>query len=197
MYDTVHLYKNAYNNFVNKENFISQHLILMENFISILVNVRNPEHGRRKEDHTRYPIYKDERHDILSYLIKVHEWLQHWHDDYGAKQGFSKETFNAIIQTTKGIPHLVDYLLDIKELDYVLLGFIQSDYREQRFGWYRQLCGVSYFNSVLQLLQPEKSIRIRSLLDMNSIKKIFHEQNKCKNRCRYPFIVGRNRWIRI
>ena len=78
-----------------------------------------------------------------------------------------------------GIRHLVDYLLDIKELDYVLLGFILSDYLEPRFGWYRQLCGANYFNSVLQLLQAEKSIRIRSLLDMNfnidSIKEIFHE----------------------
>ena len=78
--------------------------------------------------------------DIIHLVTKVHEWLQHWHDDYGVKQGFSKETFNAIIQTTKGIPHLVDYLLDIKELDCVLLAFIQSDYLEQRFGWYRQLC---------------------------------------------------------
>ena len=86
-----------------------------------VVNVRNPEHGRRKKDHTRYPICKDVRHDTLSYLIKVHEWLQHWHDVYGVNQGFSKETFNAIIQTTKCIPRLVDYLFDIKELDYVLL----------------------------------------------------------------------------
>ena len=127
-----------------------------------VVDVRNPEHGRRKKDHTRYPICNDDRHDTLSYLIKVHEWLQHWHDAYGVKQGFSKETFNAIMQTTICIPHLVDYLFDIKELDYVLLGFIQSDYLEQRFGWYKQLCGANYFNSVLQLLQAEKSIRIRS-----------------------------------
>ena len=88
--------------------------------------------------------------------------------------------------------------MDIKELGYVLLGFIQSGYLEQRFGWYRQLCGANYFNSVLQLLQAEKSIRIRSLLDMNfnmdSIKEIFRKQN-ARTDVDDPFIVRRNRWI--
>ena len=72
-------------------------------------------------------------------------------------------------------------MLDIKELDYVILGFIQAGYCEQRFGWYRQLCDVNYFNSILQLLQAEKSILIHSLLDVNfnkdGIKEIFHNEN--------------------
>ena len=129
------------------------------------MNVRNPEHVRMI--------------DVI--LLVTASRSQHWHGVYGVKQGFTKETFNAIIQTTKCIPRQVDYLLDIKELDYELLGYIQSDYLEQRFGWYRQLWAANYFNSVLQLLQAEKSIRIRSLLDMNfnmdGIEEIFHEQN--------------------
>ena len=40
---------------------------------------------------------------------------------------------------------LSNYLLDEKdEIVYVLLGLIQSDYLEGRFGWYRQLSGVNY-----------------------------------------------------
>ena len=67
----------------------------------------------------------------------------------------------------------------------MLLGCIQSDYLEGRFGWYRQLCGANYFNSVLQFLQAEKSIRIRSLVKMgyliSEIKDIFHNSNNGEN----------------
>ena len=73
-------------------------------------------------------------------------------------------------------------MLDAKKLDCILLGSIQSDYLECRFGWYRQLCGANYFNSVLQFLQAEKKIRLRSLVklgfNMSSIKDIFNESNQ-------------------
>ena len=48
---------------------------------------------------------------------------------------------------------------------------------ENRFGWSRQLNGGNYFNSVLQFLQSEKTIRIRSLVKMgftiSDVKEIF------------------------
>ena len=99
-------------------------------------------------------------------------------------KGLSKQTFQAAKVTTLNIIHLVNYLLDAKKLDYILLGSIQSDYLEGRFGWYRQLCGANYFNSVLQFLQAEKKIRLRSLVklgfNMSSIKDIFNESNQAK-----------------
>ena len=72
---------------------------------------------------------------------------------------------------------MIPYLLNNKCLQYFLLGFIQSDALEGRFRWFRQLCGANYFNSVLQFLQAEKSIRIKSLVtdgfNMSTIKYIF------------------------
>ena len=63
------------------------------------------------------------------------------------------------------------------QLDFILLGNICSDYLEGRFGWYRQLCGANYYNSVTQFLQAEKTIRLKSLVnmgfDMTQIKVMF------------------------
>ena len=90
--------------------------------------------------------------------------------------GSSRSTFTAAKQTSAAFIHLSNYLLDEKALDFVLLGHIQSDYLEERFSWYRQLSGANYHVSVLQVLQAEKTIRIRSLVesgfDMIEIKNI-------------------------
>ena len=47
----------------------------------------------------------------------------------------------------------------------MLLGHVSSDYLEGRFSWYRQSSGAYYNISVLQILQAEKTTRIRSLID--------------------------------
>ena len=48
--------------------------------------------------------------------------------------------------------------------DYVLLGCIQSDSLESRFGWFRQLSGANYFISWKQLVDSDRKIRSISLL---------------------------------
>ena len=66
-------------------------------------------------------------------------------------------------------------------LEYILTGHISSDFIEGRFGWYRQLLGDNYYNSVLQFLQTEKTIRIQSLvkmgLNLSDIQHIFEADN--------------------
>ena len=64
-------------------------------------------------------------------------------------KGPSAETYAAITHTTNALVPLLKSFLSDRGLNYVLLGNI-SDYLEQRFGWYRQLCGANYFNSVPQ-----------------------------------------------
>ena len=57
------------------------------------------------------------------------------------------------------------------------MGFLQQDWLEGRFDWYRQLSGGNYYCSVLQFLQAEKSIRLRSLVksgyNLAEIKEMF------------------------
>lgn len=70
----------------------------------------------------------------------------------------------AFQQTCRAIAQLARYLLEHCQFKYVLLGLIQSDNIEARFGWYRQLSGANYFISMRQLLESEKKIRAVSLL---------------------------------
>ena len=101
--------------------------------------------------------------EVLFTCKKFCNWLKQWKDTAGMR-GLSDQTFEAAIQTAQTFPPMITYLFDTKNLDYVLTDHIQSDYLESRFGWYRQLCATNYYNSVLQFLQCEKTIRVRSLV---------------------------------
>lgn len=73
--------------------------------------------------------------------------------------------------------------MDEKNLDYVLLGLINSDPLEGRFGWYRQLAGTNYYLSVWQFLEAEKKIRLKSLvkfakLNMSEVANVFQSGKK-------------------
>ena len=98
-----------------------------------------------------------------------------WQTESESIRKLSLLTVTAIICTCKGMIALIRYLF--AQLDFILLGNICSDYLEGRFGWYRQLCGANYYNSVTQFLQAEKTIRLRSLVnmgfDMTQIKVMF------------------------
>lgn len=83
--------------------------------------------------------------------------------------GLTKATFTAFIQTLNALDGLVSYLIGSIGFKYVLLGRIQSDNLERRFGWYRQLHGGNYLISMKQLLLSEKKIRTISLLKYSNV----------------------------
>ena len=77
---------------------------------------------------------------------------------------------------------LATYLLTEKQFHYVLLGQFQSDPLERRFGIYRRMGGCNYFVSVRQILEAEKTIRLKSLLqfsgfDLVDAKSIFQDND--------------------
>ena len=75
----------------------------------------------------------------------------------------SRQTFETAISTCKGIIPLVHYLFKrYPSMQTSILGNIESDYMEGRFGWW-QLCGGNYYNSVTQFLQAEKMTRLMSM----------------------------------
>ena len=61
------------------------------------------------------------------------------------------------------------YLIEKREFKYVLLGHLQSDDIESRFGWLRQLSGANYYISVRQVLESDRKIRAVSLLKCSKI----------------------------
>ena len=97
------------------------------------------------------------------FATSLNEWM------LSGKRGLSKQTLSSCIQTLQSFPLLIQHLLETKGLDYILSGNIQSDPLETRFGRYRQL-SANYFGSEKQLLDAEKSIRVKSLIKFLGIQ---------------------------
>ena len=116
---------------------------------------------------------------MSTYINGFFDWVKDWRQEY-PDFGLTSPTFKALIQTVDATQELCTYLLDnVDGIEYVLLGFLQQDYLEGRFGWYRQLSGGNYYCSVLQFLQAEKTIRLKNLVksgyNMNEIKNVFEK----------------------
>ena len=101
-------------------------------------------------------------------------------------RGLSKPTFQAAKITTINFVHLGCYLLNEKDVEYVLFGLISQDFLEGQFGRHRQLLQGGYCYASLKFLQAEKKIRIMSLVkmgfQMGEIRRIFFKAL----RKRYP-----------
>lgn len=63
----------------------------------------------------------------------------------------------------------MSYLLDHRGFSYILLGHLQSDAIERRFGWLRQLSSADYYISVRQVTESDRKIRALSLLKFSII----------------------------
>ncbi|XP_043218673.1 uncharacterized protein LOC122380004 [Amphibalanus amphitrite] len=91
--------------------------------------------------------------------------LQTWLDRKGGTK-MSRDTTQAAIYTCRGLVGLANYLLDKHSdvMKYVLLGKVQSDRIEGRFGYLRKLAGGNYWASVRQFLEGEAVVRVKSLV---------------------------------
>ena len=97
--------------------------------------------------------------------------------------GLTCATFTAFLQTLSALDGLVSHLLGTMGFKYVLLGRIQSDNIERRFGWYRQMHGGNYLISMKQLLLSEKKIRTISLLKYSNVS--LAEIDTISSKCNY------------
>ena len=82
----------------------------------------------------------------LQFLREFAEFLERWQQS--GQPGLTRETFLAICQTCLSVADCASYLLDMLGFSYVLLGHLQSDPIEARFGWLRQLSGANYWEAV-------------------------------------------------
>ncbi|KAF0287545.1 hypothetical protein FJT64_014052 [Amphibalanus amphitrite] len=198
MYDSVHLFKNFYNNLLNKKTLecppmpgtktplhaASKHLeqlYLLEreeyrafqgtaDFLELLrqwfsvVNVKTAFTYVRLRDPLRTPPSNEERGG-LNFLVDFQKMLQTWLDRKGGTK-MSRDTTQAAIYTCRGLVGLANYLLDKHSdvMKYVLLGKVQSDRIEGRFGYLRKLAGGNYWASVRQFLEGEAVVRVKSLV---------------------------------
>jgi len=85
------------------------------------------------------------------------------------KPGLTRETFMAVRHTCLAVAECATYLLDQRAFEFVLLGYLQSDPIEARFGWLRQMSGANYYISMKQVLDSDRKIRAVSLLKFSNI----------------------------
>ena len=138
-------------------------LELLRRWFSV-VNVKTAYTHVRLRDPLRTPPSNEERGG-LNFLVAFQEMLQVWLDRKGGAK-MSRDTTQAAIFTCRGLVGLANYLLDKHSdvMHYVLLGKVQSDRIEGRFGYLRKLAGGNYWASVRQFLEGEAVVRVKSLV---------------------------------
>ena len=143
------------------------------NFISIIlqwwniVNVKNKFVGMKTRNTFSQPITKEDQANLM-HLVQFLKWLEAWQNLAGPIGRLTTETINALTRTVNAVIQLSEYALNTLGIEYLLLGKLQTDNLEARFGEYRQLSGANYLVSVQQILESEKKLRIYSVLCMCS-----------------------------
>ena len=129
-----------------------------------IVNVKTAYTHVRLHDSIRAPPSSEERCG-LNFLINFEKMLKAWQDRSGGGK-MSTDTSQAAVYTCRGLVGVAQYLLEKHSdlMHYVLLGKIQSDRIESRFGYLRKLAGGNYWASVRQFLEGEAVIRVKSLI---------------------------------
>ena len=131
-----------------------------------VMNVKSKTKGKHKRDMTKDPI-RSSMDWKIEFIRECAQFLQSWEDS--KKPGLSRETFVALRHTCLALADCASYLLDYRGFNYTLLGHLQSDAIEKRFGWLRQLSGANYYISVRQVIESDRKIRALSLLKLSSI----------------------------
>ena len=116
----------------------------------------------------------------LSFLGEFADFLQCW--ESSKQPGLTRETFLALKQTCLALRDCATHLIINCGFNYVLLGHLQSDAIESRFGWLRQLSGANYYISVRQVLESDRKIRAVSLVKFSgfSLAEIDDAIQTCK-----------------
>lgn len=132
-----------------------------------IINVKSQDIGMRKRDPNHLPISSptDARLVLLHHYEK---WFAASRFSSG-KNKLTNETLSALVLMCQTLRHIVPKLLE-KGFGFVLLGHLQSDPLEHRFGQYRQRSGSNYFLGIKQILETERKIKVRKIIDYKAMK---------------------------
>ena len=133
-----------------------------------ILNVKTCSKGYRKRLDSMYPIQTADDWQLY-YLRDFAAFVERW--EQSQAPGLTKETSLALKNTCSAIAECAVYLINQRGFDVVLLGHLQSDPIESRFGWLRQMSGANYFISMKQVLGSDRKIRAISLLKFSKYSK--------------------------
>lgn len=131
-----------------------------------VLNVKTCSKGSRKRDFSMEPV-RTSWDWQLQYLKDVAHFFTQW--ELSGQPGLTHETFQAVQHTCLAVAECAVYLLEVKGFDVVLLGHLQSDPIESRFGWLRQMSGANYYISTKQVVDSDRKIRAVSLLKFSGV----------------------------
>lgn len=144
------------------------------NFIRIvlrwwkIVNVKTPHKGHHHRDVYEEPVSCLNGDPKLEFLDAFVTWLDVW-ESYKHDNGIlTRETQSALRHSAYAILEFTKYCLVELRYKYVLLGKLQTDGLENRFGQYRQMAGGHYHISIRQLYESEGRIRLQNTLPIMS-----------------------------
>lgn len=132
-----------------------------------IVNNKNPVKG----------IY-DINDEKVKFLESFVLWLCKWKSLNLFNGGLTTDTYNAIYQSTTNLIRIIKVSLQKFNIKYILLGKFQTDNLEGRFGKYRNLSGNNYYVSFQNILESEKKLRIRNIVENFSDKIILTNSYK-------------------
>ena len=104
--------------------------------------------GYRKRNPFQEPVSSTSDYK-LSKLKMYEDFFSHWQSSKG--RGLTPETFTACKLMCQSLRLIAMKLLDSYRFKFVLLGSLQSDPLEKRFGIYRQMSGSNYYVGVKQV----------------------------------------------
>lgn len=125
------------------------------------MNVKSCCKGKHKRNIAMDPV-KSSLDWKLDFLREFAAFLEHW--EQSKQPGLTRETFLALRHSCVALADCAAFLIDRLGYNYVLLGNLQSDAIESRFGWFRQLSGANYFISTRQVMESDRKIRALSLV---------------------------------
>ncbi|KAG0414381.1 hypothetical protein HPB47_008448, partial [Ixodes persulcatus] len=129
-----------------------------------IVNVKAPDTGMALKDQFREPVFSSEDDPKVDFLYKFLDWLDEWKGKDLDSGTLTSETHSALQHTTHALVEVARYCFTELKLSRILLGKIQTDNLEERFGNSKHLADPQYHNSIRQLhegegeLQPQDSL---------------------------------------
>ncbi|KAL1475599.1 hypothetical protein MTO96_037174 [Rhipicephalus appendiculatus] len=147
-----------------------QHAAATADFIKIIlrwwsiVSVKTPSKGFHHRNVYEEPMSNQTGDPKASFLSAFITWLDVW-EFYRHDTGvLTQETLSALRLSAQSLLALVKYCISELHFKYILLGKVQTDLLESRFGQYRQMAGGQYHISVRQLCETEGRIRLQNAL---------------------------------
>ena len=134
-----------------------------------ICNVKSQYMAGRMNDRNRVAIRSGcgDSDRSLDFLSEFGRYMRSFQDSSSTTSAkISKDTCMGVYHSSRGLVGLAKYLLEKygDDLNYVLLGKVQSDNIERHFGHLRKISGGNYWSSVRQFMENEAVIRTKSLI---------------------------------